>query len=118
MMNGVQFNEIHGYYDLGLIMSECIVHPAQPKTNYIEVPFSNGTIDLSEANGEIKFSDRTLDFIFSVKPCNFEEKKTEVSNTINGLKCKITLDKDDEYYYSGRVSVNEHASEKNIGKLI
>ena len=48
---------------------------------------------------------------------NFEEKKRQVSNLLNGRRCKITLDKDPDYYWEGRCSINKYASDKNLHKI-
>lgn len=116
-MKGIKFNDIHSYYDLGLILSKCEIEPASPKTNYIEIPCADGSIDLSEANGEIKYNNRNVKFTFSVINENFEEKKMEICNLLNGVKCKITLDKDADFYFLGRCTVGEHKKEKKIGNI-
>lgn len=116
-MKGIKFNDIHSYYDLGLILSKCEIEPASPKTNYIEIPCADGSIDLSEANGEIKYNNRNVKFTFSVINENFEEKKMEICNLLNGVKCKITLDKDADFYFLGRCTVGEHKKEKKVGNI-
>ena len=45
---------------------------------------------------------------------DFEEKKTEISNLLNGKSCKITLDTDEDYYYQGRCSVDNHLQDGNL----
>lgn len=121
---GVFFNEIHSYRDLNLILSACEVSPASPKTNYVNIPGADGSLDLSEALGEVKFADRTLTFTFTMHPggdlseAAWEAKKTQVSNRINGLACKITLDKDPGYYWNGRASVDEYKSNRRVRQIV
>lgn len=117
---GISFDDIHSYYDLNLILSEVKIPPAKPKTTYVEVPGADGSIDLTEAHGEVRYSDRECTFIFTMHPLDtstWEEKQTEVSNLLNGKVFKITLDKDDEFYYQGRCTVNEYASNKRIKQI-
>lgn len=117
-MNGVKFDDIHSYYDLNLILSQCSINPAKPKTNYVEIPGGDGSIDLTEALGDIRYSDRTGTLVFTVLPGeDFEEKKSEVSNLINGKKFKITLDKDPDWYYIGRCTINSWKCNKTIGQI-
>lgn len=118
-MQGVKFNDIHSYYDLNLILSQCSISPAIPKTNYIEIPGADGSIDLTEALGEVKYNDRTGTLVFTVLPSDdFEEKKSEISNLLNGVYFeKITLDKDPDFYYQGRCSINDWKCDKRIGKI-
>ena len=111
MMNGISFDDIHSYYDLNLVLSKVNIPPAQAKTNFVDIPGGNGSIDLTEAFGEVKFSDRECEFTFTAFPDdNFEEKKKEISNLLNGKRCKITLDKDPDYYWLGRCFVNKYKS--------
>lgn len=117
-MQGIKFNDIHSYRDLNLVLAPFQMPPATPKTNFIDVPGADGSIDASESLGEIKFNDRTGNFVFSVLPSDdFEEKKTQISNLLNGLKCKIILDKDPEFYYLGRLMVNDYKANKKLRQI-
>ncbi len=121
---GVCFNDIHSFYDLDLILSAVEVTPATPKTTYVDIPGADGSLDLTEAHGEVKYSDRTIKLTFTMNPAGdlseaaWEEKKTEVSNRLNGLACKITLDKDHEFYWLGRCTVDSYKSNKRIRQFV
>ena len=97
---GVSFGDIHSFYDLNLILSLPDISPAIPKTNFVDLAGADGSLDLSEAHGEVKYQDRTHKFTFTMNPADdlseaaWEAKKTEVSNRLNGRACRITLDKD------------------------
>ena len=82
---GISFGNIHSYYDLNLILSKAEIPPAEPKENYIDLPGGNGSLDLTEVHGEVKFKDREgCKFTFTMNPSSdlsdaaYEEKKTEV----------------------------------------
>lgn len=122
---GIYFGKIHSYDDLDLILASVDIPPAKPKENYVDIPGADGSVDLSEAHGEIKYSDRTgAKFTFYMNPAGdlseeaWEEKKTEVSNLLNGLRCNITLDKDPGYYWQGRCTVSDHISNKKLRKFV
>lgn len=121
---GVLFGEIHSYRDLNLVLSKVDVSPAAPKTTYVDIPGADGSLDLSEALGEVKFYDRTLKFTFTMHPggdlseAAWEAKKTQVSNRLNGLACQIALDKDPGYYWQGRASVDEYQSNKRVRQIV
>lgn len=123
-MKGITFGEIHSYNDLNLILSKVEIPPAKPKTNYIDIPGGDGSVDLTEAHGEVKFYDRECRFTFTMNPASdlseaaWEAKKMEVSNALNGQKLKITLDKDAEFYYLGRCEVNEYLSNKRLRQIV
>lgn len=117
-MKGVNFGNIHSYRNLNLILSEVSIPPATPKTTYIDVPGADGSLDQTEALGEVKYKERDCEFLFSVLPTDdFEEKKTEVSNLLNGQVFKITLDKDPDYYYQGRCTVDKYKSDKMLRQI-
>lgn len=119
MMKGISFGNIHSFEDLNLVLSKVNIPPATAKTNFVDIPGGNGSVDLTEALGEVKFNDRECSFTFTVFPWdNFEEKKREISNLLNGKRCKITLDKDPDYYWDGRCFISEYESDKNIHKIV
>lgn len=119
---GIYFGEIHSYYDLGLVLSAVDIPPATPKTNYIDIPGGNGSIDLTECHGDVKYNDRECKFTFtvakSINESEWEELKTKVNNALNGKVFKITLDKDPDYYYQGRCKINDYAVNKRLRKIV
>lgn len=120
-MNGVYFGEIHSYRDLNLILAPFTPTPAQPQTNLLKVPGRNGHLDLTEANGEVKYDSREFPFTFTVAPgddLTFDERASLVANALNGLRCKITLDRDPDFYWFGRCVFDKYKQDKNIGKII
>jgi hypothetical protein len=80
--------------------------------------------DLTEANGEVRYKDRTLKFTFTMNPQGdlsddaWEEKKTEISNILNGKCFLITRDVDPDYYYQGRCTVDEFKSDKRLRQFV
>lgn len=123
---GIQFDNIHSFFDLNLILSSVTIPPATPKTTYTDVPGRDGALDQTEAHGEVKYYDRDgCKFTFAMNPASdlsemaWEDKKTEVSNRLNGRTFqKITLDKDPDYYYSGRCAVSEYLSDKRVRQIV
>ena len=121
---GILFNDIHSFYDLNLILSGVEIAPAIPKTVYVDIPGADGSLDLTEAHGEVKYEDRTHKFTLTMNPADdlseaaWEEKKTEVSNRLNGLSSRITLDKDPDFYWQGRCSVDSYMSNKRLRQFV
>lgn len=119
MMKGIWFGDIHSYANLNLILSKVDLPPATVKETYVDNPGGDGSWDLTEANGKVNYKDRKAKFTFSVLPGDdFEAKKTEISNLLNGRRFKIVLDKDPEYYWDGRCSVNKYESKKKDRKIV
>lgn len=121
---GVLFNNIHSYYDFDLILSAVDVPPAMVKLTYIDIPGADGSLDLTEALGEVKYNDRTIQLLFVMNPDGdlsewaWECKKTQVSNALNGLACRLTLEKDPDYYWVGRCEVNQYASSRRLRQIV
>ncbi len=119
-IKGVNFGDTHSYRDLNLILAPFTPTPAEPKTVYVEKQGGDGSLDFTEAHGEVKYKDREFEFTFSVMPSDaktFDAKVTQVSNALNGLKCFITLDRDPDYYWIGRLSVNKYLQDKNLKQI-
>ena len=111
----------HSFHDLNLILAPFVLPPAQPKIDLLEIEGMDGTLDLTEANGEVKYNDRELSFTFTVFPeddLSFEERQTAVSNALNGQRCKITLGKDPDYYFVGRCTVNDHLCDRRLCQIV
>ena len=118
---GINFGNIHSFYDLNLILSKKDIPPAQAKTEYLEIPGADGELDMTEVHGEVKYSSRECEFTFTVHPSeekNWEEKKTEVNNKLNGKVFDITLDTDPDYYYKGRCLVTGYEKEGKVKQFI
>ena len=118
---GVHFGDTHSFRDLNLVLAPFDYTPAVPKTKFIEIPGGDGTIDATEADGTIHYYDREFEFIFSVMPgdkLTFEERQTVVARALNGKRFEIVLDKDPEYFWRGRVWIDEYASNKRLRQIV
>lgn len=119
--SGVLFTHTHSFRDLDLILAPFTPAPAPVKTNYIDVPGMDGDLDLTEAHGETKFGSRNFTFKFTINPASemtFDEKVMQVSNALNGRERQIILDRDNEYYWWGRLTVNEYLQDKKLGQIV
>lgn len=105
-MYGVTFGMKHSQRDFGFIMNSAVVGFPEVKTNYVDIPGGNGSIDLTEATGGVRYGDRIIDFKFTVSG-SAEKKILDFQNELHGTKTKIVLDRDKEYYYLGRCLITE-----------
>lgn len=114
---GVTFNNTHTS-TWGLILTSTKIEKPAPKTSFIDIPFGDGSADLSEASGEVKYQMRQVVMEFKITDLTaYEALLTSIANEIHGQKVKITLDKDPTYYYYGRVSV-EYNKDTTIGTIV
>ena len=118
-MKGILFGNLHSYNDLSLILTKKEIGEPKVKTEYVEVLGGDGKLDFTEAFGEVKYDNRTLKFEFSVieESTDWASIYTRVLNSLHGIKMKVTLDDDPDYYYLGRITVSPYESSKRIGKI-
>ena len=117
---GVHFGDTHSFRDLNLVLAPFDYTPAVPKTHFIDIPGGDGSIDATEADGTIHYQDREFQFTFTVMPgdkLTFEERQTVVARALHGKRFEIVLDKDPEYFWRGRVWIDDYASNKRLRQI-
>lgn len=121
-MNGVKFGSKHSYDDWGLILkSRPVISPPSPKTVYVDIPASDGIIDLTESlTGDVKFENRTITCEFNVLDARnrWSNIYSEILDFLHGQNMRVILDEDPTYYYIGRLKVNEWKSNKKTSTII
>lgn len=118
-MKGTDFGGVHSYIDLHLIQQRVDIQPAEPKLNLVDIPGADGSKDLTEMpGGRVVYNDRILTWDFALYPGeNWHDKHRQVSNALNGRRCKITLDDDPGHYYLGRLSVKKYNTDKLLRQI-
>lgn len=118
-MNTVRFGEKDSYADFGLILRPIERPKPSPKYNYVSIPAKNGDLDLTEAFGDVFYDNLSYPLEFNVidNMNTWNEKLRTITNYLHGKKMKVTFTDDPNYYYLGRVTVNELSSDRNIGIL-
>lgn len=115
-MDGVTIGTKHSYRDWGLLLkSRPVISPPSPKTVYVDIPGSDGVIDLTESlTGDVKFDNRTIKCEFVVLDARnrWSDIYSEIMDYLHGQRMKVRLDEDPTYYYEGRLQVNEWKSDK------
>ena len=120
--NGVTFGNFHSWEDWGLYLkSRPSVAPPVPKTAFDDLIGADGSLDLTEAlTGDVKYGPRDLHFEFTTIDARegWFNTFSAVLNAIHGRRLRIVIDEDPEYYYEGRVTVNEFQSNKYTGTIV
>lgn len=103
--------------DFGIILGNIDNPLPTIKTNYIDNPGGDGSIDNTESLEEVKYNDKTITMPFTMKERfnDIEEVKSKIANFIHGKRFKIFLYKDLDYYYVGRISMQSFAINKATG---
>lgn len=118
-MNGVRFGALHSYNDLDLLLTSKTIETPKVKTMVVDVVGGDGQLDYTEYFGKVNYYNRKLSFEFStiINPKEFLSLYSRLQNLFNGKKMQVTLDDDPDFYYIGRVTVNEWKSNKRIGLI-
>ena len=125
-LNGVTFVSLnaniskHSYIDFGVILTEQNIGLPSPKTYTVNIEGMDGTLDLSECFGEMKYENRTIKFTFESidKITDWQAKMTKISSFLHGQKMKITTWSDPDFYYVGRCRIDEFNSNSKLGKIV
>lgn len=97
----------HTYKDYGLILLDKSAPFPEPKTEYVDIPNRDGSIDLTGALGDrfVRYYNRTVEF--TLVDLNYQERFnarfSRMARDIHGKRMKIIFDADPSYYYIGRV---------------
>ncbi|MGL5531756.1 MAG: hypothetical protein ACRDCZ_07190 [Culicoidibacterales bacterium] len=119
-MRGIQIGTKHTYNDWGLKLTNIVNTLPLVKTTYIDVPFANGSIDLTEAfNKDVTYQNRKLSFSFDT---NLDWKRRhllieQMASYVHGQKHKIWLPDDPNYYYIGRLNIGEYNNETTLAEI-
>ena len=90
------------------------------RTNYVNIPGRNGSLDLTEAlTGYTVYDDRTIEgeFILYDQSLNWMDVYQDIMLKLHGKKMKIRLIDDMNWYYVGRVTVNDLASNSDFSSI-
>lgn len=119
-MNTVTFGEYNSFEHLDLILNSKTIGAAMPKLLAVDNTGGNGELDYTDYFGAVNYKNRPLSFEFSAigNHKEFLQQYSRIQNLLNGRKMKVTLSDDPDFYYIGRVTVNDWKTEKAIGKLV
>lgn len=96
--------------------SRPVVKPPTQKTNYIEIPGANGSLDLSDLPmGYPVYQNRQGEWEFIVENGfkSWDVLYSEILNYVHGKKFQVILEDDLAYYYEGRITVKDWKSNNN-----
>lgn len=114
--NGTRISGKNTWDDWHLIpSSRPSVALPEPNTNAVDIPFRDGALDISEAvTGYMTYKDRTgsWEFYIANDYHYWVSLKQAITNYLHGKKMYVMLEDDPEYYYEGRLKVDDFRSQK------
>ncbi len=105
---GVTINGKDSIQTWGLYMKSKKIEPPEVRTQLLEVPGRNGSIDLSESlTGDVTYNNRIIDIVLNGKKRKEEwpPLMSSFMNEIHGKMVNVVLRDDPQYYYHGRAYV-------------
>lgn len=95
------------------------VVPAEPKTEYVDVPGADGSLDFTDILTDVKYSDRVGSWSFLVDHTkwNWPELYSQFMNEYQGVDIRVRLVDDPEYYYEGRISLKDYKQGSNFSSF-
>lgn len=121
MYHSITIGDKNTWTDWHLIpSSRPIVNPPNPRTSFIDIPGSDGSLDLSEIMiGRPTYTDRsgTWDFYVDNGYGKWSDRYSEIMAYLHGKKMNAILEDDPLFYYEGRFSVNEWRSDPFYSRI-
>ena len=106
--------------DFGFIFSDKSISSPEPDLVIIEIPGTSDVIDLTESiSGDIEYKQRkiTIKLESSDGKDSYYGKYAKLANYLHGKSMKIIFNKDQGYYWTGRISISD-AAPKFYGQTI
>ena len=122
MSTGVIFDDrIHTERDWGLRLLSVYIPMPDPKTQILDIPGGDGSIDLTEINGRPAYNDRDgVELVFDLMDGSYESWFLEYSQfaaEVHGRKVKMVLDDDPDHYYMVRLKLDGKKSNPVYGQI-
>lgn len=104
-MNQVTFDEVSSYSEWGMICTSFNIEEPEPKESYVDIPFGDGALDLTEAlTGEVSYKNRSFEatFAFGGPQSEWEPLKRKIRAHLHGKRRTIEVTELPEHYLIGR----------------
>lgn len=119
---GLLIGDKHTVRDFGLMMTSYYMPEPETKIQKIDLPFSSGSIDLTDATGVTPYNDRTgLEFVFLMRDGGaeqFAQRVQELSMYLHGKPMKLIPDHEEGYYYIVRLNVDPKKTNVRTSEIV
>lgn len=120
--HSIVFGDKHTWDDWHLMpSSRPLFLPPDVKTNYVDLPGTDGHADITEAlTGEVLYKNRqgSIEFYVDNGHTRWEYLYSDISNYLHGQKMRAYLTDDPGFYYEGRFAVNKWESNKYRSSIV
>ncbi len=105
-MSDIRFGLKWARADYGLIVAPYAIPMPEPQTNFVEIPGRDGALDLSEAFGTVRYTDRIIPLTLYAR-APFDALISVFTADVHGRRMNVIFDRDPTYYYDARVTVED-----------
>lgn len=120
-MNRVFIDSVDLYDSFGLYLESKEISAPEVKTNMIDIPGRDGSLDLSDIFGGVKYGDRTvkINLVGVYSSADICRQQIEgLVHRLNGKRMSIKIIEGSyETTFTGRIAVNSMNNSSNIGKI-
>lgn len=117
----IRANGKGSYTDFGLAIKNRTISLPKKKTIKEDIPFSNGSYDFSNINGEIYWEEREIEYTFDIAEFTAEEMEKIKDDVVDWLlnihDADIEDDYTKDYYYHGSYDDNGWSEDFGQGEL-
>jgi len=105
-VSDIRFGTKWARADYGLIVAPYAIPIPEPQTNFVEIPGRDGALDLSDAFGTVRYTDRIIPLtLYACAP--FDTLISAFAADVHGQRINVIFDRDPTYYYDARVTVED-----------
>ena len=105
-MSDIRFGTKWARADYGLIVAPYAIPMPEPQANFVEIPGRDGALDLSEAFGRVRYTDRIIPLtLYARTP--FDALISSFAADVHGRRMNVIFDRDPTYYLDARVTVED-----------
>ena len=111
----------HTYTNFGLRMVSMYIPMPKTKTQFVDLPFASGSLDMTEAGGVIPYADReglNFEFVYFGDLMHWPTMIHDLGNYLHGKKLYMIPDNDLEHYYVVRLELDSEKTYKHTNKVV
>ena len=105
-MSDIRFGTKWVHADNGMIVAPYAIPMPEPQTNFVEIPGRDGALDLSEALGTVRYTDRTIPLTLYAR-APFDSLVSTFATDVHGRRMNVIFDRDPTYYYDARITIED-----------
>ena len=105
-MSDIRFGTKWARADYGLIVAPYAISMPEPQTNFIDIPGRDGALDLSEAFGTVRYTDRNIPLTLYAR-APFDAVLSAFAADVHGRRMNVIYDRDPTYYYDARITLED-----------